>query len=100
MPSGPTARLHPPVPPQHLRPRDGGRQRGGAQERAEGQIEPKISSSSTPFSALPLTDIKVQVKGMFRSARAIRAGRAIALTPAYSRFTLPSLKEYELVELQ
>jgi hypothetical protein len=47
-----------------------------------------------------MTDIKVQVKGMFRSARAIRAGRTIALTPAYSRFTLPSLKEHELVELQ
>jgi hypothetical protein len=47
-----------------------------------------------------MTDIKDQVKGMFRSARAIRAGRTIALTPAYSTFTLPSLKEYELVELQ
>ena len=28
--------LQPPVPPQHLRPRDGRRQGGGAQERAEG----------------------------------------------------------------
>jgi hypothetical protein len=61
----------------------------------------RLSAQGTSATAVPrLTDIKVQVKGMFRSARAIRAGRAIALTPAYSRFTLPSLKEYELVELQ
>jgi hypothetical protein len=49
-----------------------------------------------------MTDIKVQVKGTFRSARAIRAGRTIALARAgeYTTFALPFLKEYELVELQ
>ena len=49
-----------------------------------------------------MTDIKVQVKGAFRSAKAIRTGHAIAVTHAgeYTAFTLPSLREYELVELQ
>jgi hypothetical protein len=59
-------------------------------------------SQTAYFSAVPMTGIKVQVTGAFRSARAIRAGRTIALARAgeYTTFTLPSLKEYKLVELQ
>jgi hypothetical protein len=59
-------------------------------------------SQTAYFSPVPMTDIKIQVKGAFRSARAIRADHAIALARGqeYTTFTLPSLKEYELIELQ
>ncbi len=59
-------------------------------------------SQTAYFSAVPMTDIQVQVMGAFRSARAIRTGRTIALARAggYTTFTLPSLDEYEMVELQ
>jgi len=59
-------------------------------------------SQTAYFSPAPMTDIKIQVKGAFQSARAIRADHAIALARGqeYTTFTLPSLKEYELIELQ
>jgi len=59
-------------------------------------------SQTAYFRAVPMSGIEVQVKGAFRSARAIRAGRDLAVTRAgeYSAFTVPSLVEYELVELR
>jgi hypothetical protein len=59
-------------------------------------------SQTAYFPSVPMTDLKVQMKGGFRSARAIRAGRPLALAHAgqYTSFTLPALQEYELVELQ
>jgi hypothetical protein len=54
------------------------------------------------FRAVPMTDIQVQVKGLFHSARAIRAGRdlTVSRTGAYAGFKLPALGDYELVELR
>ena len=54
------------------------------------------------FDPVPMKDIQVQVKGTYRSARAVRSGRDLTLTRAgeYASFTLPSLEEYELVELR
>ena len=59
-------------------------------------------SQTAYFSAVPMRDIDVQVKGTFRSARAIRAGRDLPLAQAgeYARFTVPALADYELVELR
>ena len=59
-------------------------------------------SQTAYFGAVPMTDIKVQVKGAFRSAKAIRSGQPVTLSRAgeYTSFMLPSLKDYELVELQ
>jgi hypothetical protein len=53
------------------------------------------------FTPVPMTDIQIEVKGTFRSARAVRAGRDLALARAgaYQRFTLPLLSDYEMVEL-
>jgi hypothetical protein len=43
----------------------------------------------------------VRVKGSFKSARALRSGQTIAITNSggYAEFTLPSLEEYELLDL-
>ncbi|HYW43449.1 MAG TPA: family 10 glycosylhydrolase [Bryobacteraceae bacterium] len=59
-------------------------------------------SETAYFSAVPMNNISVQVKGTFRSARAVRAGKDLALTRAggYSEFRIPSLADYELVELR
>ena len=53
------------------------------------------------FNPVPMKDIQVRVKGIFRSGRALRAGQTIAIKSdgGYSQFTLPSLEEYELVDL-
>jgi hypothetical protein len=53
------------------------------------------------FNPIPMTNIKVRVKGSFQSARALRSGETIAITNSggYAEFTLPSLDEYELLEL-
>jgi len=49
-----------------------------------------------------MTGVNVQVKGVFRSARAIAAGKELAVSRSgeYAAFMVPSLEEYELVELQ
>jgi hypothetical protein len=59
-------------------------------------------SQTAYFKAIPMTGVNVQVKGVFRSARAIVAGKELAVSRngEYASFTVPSLEEYELVELQ
>lgn len=59
-------------------------------------------SETAYFTAVPMSSIDVQVKGTFHSARAIRAGKDLPLTRAgeYAAFTVPSLGDYELVELR
>jgi hypothetical protein len=53
------------------------------------------------FNPISMTNIKVRVKGNFQSARALRSGETIAITKSggYAEFTLPSLDEYELLDL-
>lgn len=48
-----------------------------------------------------MSNIEVRVKGEFRSAKAVRSGRDLAVSHegGYSKFVVPSLAEYELVEL-
>ena len=54
------------------------------------------------FRAVPMSDIQVQVKSAFRQAPALRLDRDLPLTRngAYAEFTVPSLAEYEVVELR
>ncbi len=54
------------------------------------------------FDSLPVRDVRVQVKGTFHTARTVRSAMdlAIAREGEYTSFTLPSLEEYELVELR
>jgi len=54
------------------------------------------------FRAVPMSGIKVQVRGAFREARALQLGTSLTLarSGAYTEFTLPSLAEYEAVELR
>jgi hypothetical protein len=54
------------------------------------------------FRPVPMSDIQVEVKGGFRQASALRLGKdlTIARNGAYTRFTVPSLAEYEVVELR
>jgi len=49
-----------------------------------------------------MTGVNVQVKGVFRSARAIVAAKELAVSRSgeYASFMVTSLEEYELVELQ
>ncbi len=53
------------------------------------------------FDPIPIRDVGVQVKAPFRSARAVRAGKDLAVSRQgeYASFELPSLGDYELVEL-
>jgi Hypothetical glycosyl hydrolase 6/TAT (twin-arginine translocation) pathway signal sequence len=59
-------------------------------------------SDTAYFNPVPMTDLRVRVKAGFRSARAIRSDQALAVVNdgGYAEFTLPTLKEYELVDLQ
>jgi hypothetical protein len=54
------------------------------------------------FDAVPMKDVRVEVRGEFRSAKAVRTGRQLPLSRdgAYAQFVVPSLDEYELVELR
>jgi hypothetical protein len=58
-------------------------------------------SDTAYFNPIPMTGINVRVKGNFKAAKAVRAGRSIAIRNAgeYSEFTLPELEEYEMVDL-
>jgi Hypothetical glycosyl hydrolase 6 len=58
-------------------------------------------SDTAYFNPVSMTNIKVRVKGDFKSARALRSGQTIAITNngGYAEFTLPSLEEYELLDL-
>jgi hypothetical protein len=46
--------------------------------------------------------VRIQAKGSFRSARDVRAGMDLRVSREgeYASFVLPSLDEYELVELR
>jgi hypothetical protein len=59
-------------------------------------------SQTAYFKAVPMSGIQVQVKGAFSAAKAIRSSQDLALSRQgeYSSFTLPSLIEYEMVELR
>ncbi len=54
------------------------------------------------FDPLPVRDVRVHLKGPFRSAHAVRAGKDLGVSREgeYASFVLPSLDEYELVELR
>jgi hypothetical protein len=58
-------------------------------------------SDTAYFKPVPMKDIQVRVQGDFRSAKAIRAGQSIVLDhrDGFTEFTIPSLDEYELVDL-
>jgi len=58
-------------------------------------------SDTAYFNPVPMKNIQVRVKGNFRSAHALKAGQTIAITTSaeYAEFTLPSLDEYELLDL-
>jgi hypothetical protein len=59
-------------------------------------------SQTAYFDPLPVQDVQVRVMGPFRSAHAVRAGMSLGVSRAgeYAAFRLPSLDEYELVELR
>jgi hypothetical protein len=59
-------------------------------------------SQTAYFKAVPMSQIQVQVKGAFSTAKAIRSRQDLAITRQgeYGSFTLPSLAEYDLVELR
>ena len=59
-------------------------------------------SQTAYFDPLPVSSIEVRVKGDFRKAQALRAGAPIGVTQeaGFTKFTLPALSDYELVELQ
>jgi hypothetical protein len=54
------------------------------------------------FDPVPMRDIEVQVKGEPAFARALYANRELQLgrSAGYTRFTVPSLGDYEVVELR
>jgi len=58
-------------------------------------------SDTAYFNPIPMRDIHVRVNGNFRSANAIRSGQSIAVKSeaGFAEFTLPSLDEYELLDL-
>lgn len=54
------------------------------------------------FDAIPMSNIEVQVKGAFHSAKAVRSGRELPVSRHgdYSGFTVPSLAEYEMIDVR
>ncbi len=58
-------------------------------------------SQTAYFDAVPMSQIRVQVAGAFRSAKLAGTGKdlAVSRTGDYLEFTLPALAQYELVEL-
>jgi hypothetical protein len=59
-------------------------------------------SSTGYFAPIPMSDIQVQVAGAFKSAKTIRTPGSVAVTVknGYAEFTIPQLKDYELVVLE
>ena len=53
------------------------------------------------FEPLPVRSIEIEVKGSFTRARAVKAGQDLLLTKngVYTVVQLPSMDEYELIEL-
>ena len=58
-------------------------------------------SDTAYFNPIPMTEIHVRVKGNFRVAKAVKSGQNIAVKTdaGFSEFTLPTLEEYELLDL-
>jgi hypothetical protein len=58
-------------------------------------------SDTAYFNPVSMKNIQARVKGDFRSAKALRSGQTIAIDhhAGYAEFTLPSLDEYELLDL-
>jgi hypothetical protein len=54
------------------------------------------------FDPVPMKDIEVKVRGDYRSAAAVRSGTQIPVSHSgeYSTFVVPTLTEYEIVELR
>jgi len=59
-------------------------------------------SDTAYFRAVPMTNIRVSVKGKFSSAHAVKSDQTITVSKNgdYADFTLPTLDEYELVDLR
>lgn len=59
-------------------------------------------SETAYFNPIPMSNIEIKLKGRLSHANAIRSGRELAIAHSgdYSVFTVPSLDEYELVELR
>jgi hypothetical protein len=59
-------------------------------------------SQTAYFDPLPIRRLRVQVKGPFRLAHSVRGGKDLGVSREgeYASFVLPSLDEYELVELR
>jgi len=53
------------------------------------------------FKAALMSNVEIQVKGNFRSARTVMAGHDLAVSHAggYSAFTLATLADYELIDV-
>ncbi len=58
-------------------------------------------SDTAYFNPVRMTNIEVSLKGEFRSAHAVKSRQnvTVANNNGYTQFTLPTLDEYELVEL-
>ena len=59
-------------------------------------------SDTAYFDPLPMSGIRVQVAGSFKTARVVSTGKDLPLARAddYTEFVVPSLGQYELVELR
>lgn len=59
-------------------------------------------SQTAYFKSIPMPNIKVQIKGSFQSAKAIRTATDLGLSRSgdFTEFTLPTLGDYELVDLR
>lgn len=59
-------------------------------------------SDTAYFGPVPMKDLQIKIRGSSTSARAIRSSQSIPVSKeaGYSQFTLPSLDEYELIELR
>jgi hypothetical protein len=58
-------------------------------------------SDTAYFDPIRMTGIRINIKGSFRSAHAIRSGETMAVAngTGYARIELATLDEYELIEL-
>jgi hypothetical protein len=59
-------------------------------------------SDTAWLDPIQMTNIQVRVKGSFRTGRAVKAGHDVNVANGggYAEFTVPSLHEYELVDLR
>jgi hypothetical protein len=59
-------------------------------------------SDTAYFEPIRMTNIEISVKGSFSTAHAVRSGESIPLanTGDYARFVLPTLNEYEIIDLR